>query len=107
MHIGVWFIQQYQKFISFLMPNSCRFYPTCSEFAIWALKNQSFYQAIFQIFFRILKCNQFFRGGVDYPIKKALIVPNFFGPCKIVFWYIPIQNHHNKFFIIKSFKEAS
>lgn len=92
----------YQRFISLLSPNSCRFYPTCSHYAIWCLKNQHSFLAFWNISLRLLRCNQFFKGGIDYPIKKGSFKPNTFKPCNIEFWFVPIENS-KKFYIIKSF----
>lgn len=102
-HIGLWLVRQYQKYLSPLVPNTCRYYPTCSEYALWSLKNQNFFLATFWIVLRILRCNQLFKGGIDYPIKYAKLIPNCFKPCKISFWFIPIKDNKDKFFIIKSF----
>lgn len=66
----------YKFCISPLLPNSCRFYPTCSTYFLQALNE---YGAVFGFFVgckRILKCNPFSKGGYD-PIK-----PNVKGKIK-------------------------
>lgn len=55
----------YQKNISPLLGKRCRFYPTCSEYYILALKKYSISKATFLFTKRILRCNPLFKGGVD------------------------------------------
>ncbi|EAH8597053.1 membrane protein insertion efficiency factor YidD, partial [Campylobacter jejuni] len=57
----------YQKFLSPLKPAVCRYYPSCSEYALWQFQKKNFFLAFFSTFFRILRCNPFFKGGFDYP----------------------------------------
>lgn len=96
-------VRFYQKFISPILPKSCRYYPTCSEYAIWQLKFNPILVAIFYIFKRILKCNQYFSGGVDYPqIRKNFTPKSGFFVIKklnIKFWFI--KSHKNRYFIVK------
>ena len=61
----------YQKYISVLTPGSCRYYPTCSEYAKWRIENENIFKSIFFIIFRILRCNQLFKGGIEYPVVKV------------------------------------
>ena len=46
----------------------CKFYPTCSNYAILAYKKYGFIKATFLVIVRICKCNPFFKGGYD-PLK--------------------------------------
>lgn len=55
----------YQKFISPLKPTSCRFYPSCSSYAIQAIKKHGLYKGILLAIKRILKCHPFHEGGYD------------------------------------------
>ncbi|EAL5879776.1 membrane protein insertion efficiency factor YidD, partial [Campylobacter jejuni] len=47
----------YQKFLSPLKPATCRYYPSCSEYALWQFQKKNFFLAFFSTFFRILRCN--------------------------------------------------
>jgi uncharacterized protein len=61
-------VKFYQKFISpFLIP-SCRFYPSCSEYAKLAFEKYNFFKALFLSTYRILRCNPWNKGGYD-PLK--------------------------------------
>jgi uncharacterized protein len=55
----------YQKFISPLKPASCRFYPSCSDYAIQAIQKHGFCKGLFLAIKRILKCHPFHEGGYD------------------------------------------
>ncbi|KJS20014.1 MAG: membrane protein insertion efficiency factor [Clostridiaceae bacterium BRH_c20a] len=61
-------IRFYQKFISPLKGRTCRFYPTCSEYAIDAFKKHGFLKGFVISLKRIFKCHPFHPGGYD-PVK--------------------------------------
>ena len=68
----VFIIRGYQRFISPFTPNTCRFYPTCSNYALKAFKLHGLFKGTWLIFFRILRCNPFCKGGVDHvPVVKC------------------------------------
>ncbi|MBP1083444.1 membrane protein insertion efficiency factor YidD [Bacillus gobiensis] len=67
----VMLIQLYQKTISPLTPPSCRFYPTCSNYGIEAIRTHGVIKGGWLTIKRILKCHPFHPGGVDpVPEKK-------------------------------------
>jgi hypothetical protein len=66
--ILIFLIKIYKKYISPLLPNSCRFYPTCSEYAIEALSKYGVLKGSIKATYRILRCNPFNKGGYD-PVK--------------------------------------
>ncbi|MBR1734542.1 MAG: membrane protein insertion efficiency factor YidD [Alphaproteobacteria bacterium] len=45
----------------------CKFYPTCSEYAILAIKKYGFFIGIIKSIVRILRCNPFTKDKVDLP----------------------------------------
>ena len=59
-------IKGYQ-YISRMLPASCRYYPTCSEYAKWQFEFNRPDRALVASTLRILRCNQLFPGGIDYP----------------------------------------
>lgn len=61
-------IKFYRKFISPLKKPSCRFYPTCSSYAIDAIDKYGALKGGFMAFGRVLRCNPFNKGGYD-PVK--------------------------------------
>ena len=58
-------IKGYKKFISPLLGNNCRFYPTCSEYAMQAIEIHGVVKGILLGAWRILRCNPFCKGGID------------------------------------------
>ena len=58
-------IEAYQKFISPLTPPSCRFVPTCSEYAKQALKKHGPIKGLALAVWRILRCNPWGGSGYD------------------------------------------
>ena len=49
----------------------CRFYPSCSMYAIENLEKKGFLKGILPAFWRVLRCNPWTEGGVDLPVKKT------------------------------------
>jgi putative membrane protein insertion efficiency factor len=63
-------VKLYQFLISPLFGHSCRFFPSCSSYMIDSIKIHGIFKGLYLGTKRILKCNPFFKGGVDYPDKK-------------------------------------
>lgn len=58
-------IRFYQSSISPLFPPSCRYVPTCSEYAVIAIQRYGFAKGSWMAFKRILRCNPWHPGGYD------------------------------------------
>lgn len=92
----------YQKFFTLIGYGSCRYYPTCSEYARINFENNSISSAFYHSFIRILRCNQFFPGGIEYPLlDKLKCKPAKLEIDAIKYWLVP--NKKNRFYIIKNF----
>ena len=65
-------IRGYQYFISPLLPPSCRFEPTCSHYAMTALKRHGVVLGLALATWRILRCNPYCTGGVDEVPERPL-----------------------------------
>ncbi|MGD8190566.1 membrane protein insertion efficiency factor YidD [Brevibacillus ginsengisoli] len=63
--ILIWLFRGYQLFISPLKPPTCRFYPTCSHYAIEAVQRFGAVRGGWLAICRIVKCHPFHPGGVD------------------------------------------
>lgn len=61
-------IKFYKKFISPMKAPCCRFYPTCSQYALEAIEKYGALKGGFMAIKRILKCHPFHKGGYD-PVK--------------------------------------
>lgn len=59
-------IRFYQIYISPLKGPSCRFYPTCSAYAIEAIQKHGAWKGWILAIRRILKCHPWHPGGVDF-----------------------------------------
>ena len=66
---AVLFIKFYRKFISPLKKPCCRFTPTCSQYALDAVREWGVLFGISLAIWRILRCNPFSAGGKD-PVPK-------------------------------------
>ena len=65
------FIRFYQRRISPLFPPKCKYYPTCSNYAVTAIERFGLFKGGLLAVWRILRCNPFSSGGVDLvPEKK-------------------------------------
>ena len=64
-------IRFYKKHISIFFESKgikCKYYPTCSNYAIQAFEKYHFWKASFYTIKRIARCNPFSKGGYD-PLK--------------------------------------
>ena len=94
-----------------MLPANCRYYPTCSEYASWQFEFNAPHRALAASTLRILRCNQLFDGGIDYPVVtfKAVKVSNirklnqFCGKMKVIYWIVPKDADHSLYFIVKDF----
>lgn len=92
----------YQKYLTLLSFGSCRYYPTCSQYAKINFENNSLSSAFYNTFIRILSCNQFFDGGIDYPVLDKLVIkPSNIDKKSIKYWLVPTKK--NRFFIIENY----
>ena len=101
-------IKGYQ-YLSKMLPASCRYYPSCSEYASWQFEFNAPHKALMASTTRILRCNQFFKGGIDYPLvdfspkkyRPLCIFNADYGKIDIVYWLVPRSK--NKYYIVKDF----
>ncbi|MEA3485100.1 MAG: membrane protein insertion efficiency factor YidD [Candidatus Aerophobetes bacterium] len=63
--VGVGLIIFYQKCISPSISPRCRFYPTCSEYTLQAIKKYGLTKGIWLGIKRIIRCHPFSQGGYD------------------------------------------
>jgi uncharacterized protein len=63
--IALGLIRGYQRFLSPVLPPSCRFQPTCSEYAYEAIGRYGIVRGGAKAMWRILRCHPFSRGGFD------------------------------------------
>lgn len=64
--LGVLLINFYQKYISNAFGKRCIYHPSCSEYTKQAILKYGLILGCIIGLFRILRCNPFAKGGVDY-----------------------------------------
>lgn len=66
----IYLIKGYKLFISPVLPPVCKYYPTCSDYAIKAITYYGPFKGGIKAIYRILRCNPFSKGGYDDIWKK-------------------------------------
>ena len=64
-HVLQFALRLYKRWISPLLPHSCRFVPTCSEYAMEAIERHGTVRGSLMALARLLRCHPFARAGVD------------------------------------------
>lgn len=64
-HLVVWALKFYCKYLSMLNIRCCRFYPSCSEYAMGAVQKHGLLFGGAKSVWRLVRCNPFSRGGYD------------------------------------------
>jgi uncharacterized protein len=58
-------VRLYQRLVSPLLPPACRFYPSCSAYAVAALERHGAVRGTYLAARRICRCHPFHPGGID------------------------------------------
>lgn len=69
-YIFIGLIKFYQKFISPLFPPKCKYYPTCSNYGLEAVRRFGAVRGSALAVWRILRCNPWSMGGIDFVPEK-------------------------------------
>ncbi len=64
-------IRFYQRFITPYTPATCRYYPTCSAYAVTALRTRGAFVGTGLTVWRLLRCNPWSDGGIDHVPAKS------------------------------------
>lgn len=65
----------YQRFVSPALPRRCRYEPTCSRYAVQAIREFGILRGLLLTGWRILRCNPFSHGGLDPIDAQRLFSP--------------------------------
>lgn len=71
-------IKLYRRLISPMFPACCKYYPTCSGYAVDAYKKHGVFMGSLLTVWRLLRCNPWSLGGVDH--VPEVITPGYFVP---------------------------
>lgn len=58
-------VRLYQRLISPLFPSSCRYFPSCSDYAAQALTRHGLVRGLWLAGARVMRCNPWSDGGMD------------------------------------------
>jgi putative membrane protein insertion efficiency factor len=58
-------IRAYRRFVSPALPNRCKYYPSCSAYAMEAIREVGALRGSILAAWRLLRCNPFSHGGYD------------------------------------------
>ena len=70
--IAVLPIRVYQRAISPALGNRCRYYPSCSEYAVQAIRSYGILRGLVLAAWRLLRCNPLSHGGFDHVEEQKL-----------------------------------
>jgi putative membrane protein insertion efficiency factor len=66
-------IKVYQKWISPMFGPRCKYYPSCSSYTVTAIETYGL-KGIAMSVWRVLRCNPWSHGGVDYVVLKEKVI---------------------------------
>jgi uncharacterized protein len=66
--IGIGFVWAYRLTLGALFPTSCKYHPSCSQYAIDALRKRGLIVGSALAIWRVLRCNPWSHGGFD-PVR--------------------------------------
>ena len=58
-------VRLYQRYVSPMRPPTCKYYPSCSQYAVIAIGRHGLLRGSALAAWRLLRCNPWSRGGVD------------------------------------------
>ena len=70
--IAVGPIQLYRRFVSPALPARCKYHPTCSRYAVEAIRRYGVLRGLVLAGWRLLRCNPWSHGGVDFVEDQTL-----------------------------------
>ena len=68
-------VHLYRWFLSPFMGRRCRYHPTCSAYALEAYREFGFARGSVLVGWRLLRCNPWSHGGVDYARDQRIFSP--------------------------------
>lgn len=70
--LAVLLVRVYQRLVSPFLGQRCKYHPTCSAYAVGALREYGLLRGSILAAWRLLRCNPWSYGGVDYPRDQRL-----------------------------------
>lgn len=70
-------VRGYQRYVSPLLPPSCRYYPTCSSYMLEALEKHGTVKGLLMGTARLCRCHPYAKGGYDFVPESFTLRRNF------------------------------
>jgi putative membrane protein insertion efficiency factor len=71
-YLGIALVRAYQLLLGPLFAGSCKYHPSCSQYALDALREHGLVRGSVLAGWRLLRCNPWSRGGVDHAVDQTL-----------------------------------
>ena len=71
-YLGIGLVCAYRMTFGALFPTTCKYHPSCSQYAIDALRRYGLLRGSVLAGWRLLRCHPWARGGADQPQEVAL-----------------------------------
>jgi putative membrane protein insertion efficiency factor len=68
-------VRLYQRIVSPALPRRCKYHPTCSAYAVEAIRRYGILRGFVLAAWRLLRCNPWSHGGVDFVQDQKLFPP--------------------------------
>ena len=65
-------VRLYQRVISPALPKRCKYHPSCSQYAVTAIRRYGILRGLILSAWRLLRCNPWSHGGVDFVEDQKL-----------------------------------
>ena len=79
--VALWVLGIYKRWVSPALPPSCRYVPTCSEYAMEALERYGALRGGAMAVWRLLRCHPFVKGGYDPVVRRRSSVRDLDHSC--------------------------
>ena len=68
-------VRFYQRFVSPAIPQRCKYHPSCSQYSVTAVRRYGILRGLILSAWRLLRCNPWSHGGVDFVEDQTLFRP--------------------------------
>jgi putative membrane protein insertion efficiency factor len=68
-------VRFYQRAISPALPQRCKYHPSCSQYAVTAIRRFGILRGLVLTAWRLVRCNPWSHGGVDFVEDQRLFAP--------------------------------
>jgi putative membrane protein insertion efficiency factor len=72
---AIFLVRAYQRGVSPLLGARCKYHPSCSQYALEALRELGFARGLLVAAWRLLRCNPWSDGGVDHVRDRKIFRP--------------------------------